>query len=380
MICVDILPLPDTITLRVMHGNCKNILLIFLRGKNMKKLAIVICAALLVFCVFGVAFAVSKEHQVVDTSRFKKDPPWVIGYDIYWLGNTWSAQFAEEFKQAVSMYDQLVKDVVITSSEGSTEKQIKNIEAMISKKVDIIIVTPNSTKGLAPVIKKALQANIPVVLNAAGVEGDEYTTFINVTDRALGKAMAEWLVNELDGNGRIFAITGLPGLGVAEARWDGAMEIFNQHRKIKVVMKDAGDWADPKTKRVVSDMLAAYPRPDGIWADTPGLGMIEAFEEAGSSFIPFATCSDNNGFLKYWAQHKSRVNAIGVTKPVWLSSIALDYAFRILQGNPVFKDNFIPPCVVTEENVDDFVRFDLPNGYWTLCHLSDERAKALFGE
>jgi len=158
------------------------------------------------------------------------------------------------------------------------------------------------------------------------------------------------------------------------------MEVFENYRGIDVVMKDAGDWSDPKTKRVVSDMLAAYPRPDGVWADTPGLGMLEAFEEAGARFVPFATCSDNNGFLKYWARNKNKVNAIGVTKPVWLSSIALDISFRILQGLPVFKDYFIPPCVVTEDNVDDFVRFDLPNGYWTLCHLSDKRAKALFGK
>jgi ribose transport system substrate-binding protein len=345
----------------------------------MRKVIMYVLIVLCVFCAAAGAFAQSKEEQVVNTSKFRKDPPWVIGYDIYWLGNTWSAQFAEEFRQAVSMYDQLVKDVVITSSEGSTEKQIKNIEAMISKKVDIIIVTPNSTKGLAPVIKKALQANIPVVLNAAGVDGDEYTTFVNVTDRALGKAMGEWLVKEMGVKGRIFVITGLPGLGVAEARWDGAMEVLKSYPNIKVVMKDAGDWADPKTKRVVSDMLA-NTKPDGVWADTPGLGMIEAFEEAGVPFVPFATCSDNNGFLKYWAKNKDTVNAIGVTKPVWLSAIALDYAFRILQGRPVFKDNFIPPCVVTEENVDDFVRTDLPNGYWTLCHLSDKRAKALFGE
>jgi ribose transport system substrate-binding protein len=345
----------------------------------MRKVIMYVLIVLCVFCAAAGAFAQSKEEQVVNTSKFRKDPPWVIGYDIYWLGNTWSAQFAEEFRQAVSMYDQLVKDVVITSSEGSTEKQIKNIEAMISKKVDIIIVTPNSTKGLAPVIKKALQANIPVVLNAAGVDGDEYTTFVNVTDRALGKAMGEWLVKEMGVKGRIFVITGLPGLGVAEARWDGAMEVLKNYPNIKVVMKDAGDWADPKTKRVVSDMLA-NTKPDGVWADTPGLGMIEAFEEAGVPFVPFATCSDNNGFLKYWAKNKDTVNAIGVTKPVWLSAIALDYAFRILQGRPVFKDNFIPPCVVTEENVDDFVRTDLPNGYWTLCHLSDKRAKALFGD
>ncbi len=108
--------------------------------------------------------------------------------------------------------------------------------------------------------------------------------------------------------------------------------------------------------------------------------MVEAFEEAGVPFVPFATCSDNNGFLKYWARNKNKINALGVTKPVWLSATALDYAFRILQGKPVFKDNFIPPCVVTEQNVGDFVRFDLPNGYWTLCHLSDQRAKALFGQ
>jgi ribose transport system substrate-binding protein len=347
---------------------------------QMKKLLVVFFTCVLVFGALGAAFAADKQHEVVDTSRYKKDPPWVVGYDIYWLGNTWSAQFAEEFKQAAAMYDQLIADTVITSSEGSVEKQIKNIEAMIAKKVDIIIITPNSTSGLAPVIAKALRANIPVVLNAAPVEGDEYTTFINVTDKALGRAMAEWLVDQMNGRGRIFVINGLPGLGVAEARWEGAEEVFRNYPRIKVVMQDAGDWSVPKTKRVVSDMLAAYPRIDGVWGDAIGHGIMEAFEEAGARFVPTATASDNNGFLKYWAENKNEVIAIGVTKPVWLSRLALDQAFRILQGLPVFKDNYIPPNVVTKENVEEFVRWDLPDGYWTFCTLSDKRAKALFGQ
>jgi ribose transport system substrate-binding protein len=345
----------------------------------MKRWAISAFAVLFVVSSLGMVFAGPKEKLAVNTDKFKKAPPWVIGYDIYWLGNTWSAQFAEEFKQAASMYDQLVKDVIITSSEGSVDKQINNIESMIAKKVDVIIVTPNSTKGLAPVISKAIKAGIPVVLNSSFLEGDDYTTFVNVTDQALGREMAKWLVDQLHGKGDIFSITGLPGLGVAEARWEGAMEVFKDYPGINVVAKDAGDWADPKTKRVVSDMLAAHPKIDGVWGDTPGLGMIEAFEEAGVAFVPFATCSDNNGFLKYWAQHKDKVNAFGVTKPVWLSAEALNLAFRVLQGTPVFKDNLIPPCIVTKMNVDDFVRPDLPDSYWTLCHLSDKRVKALFG-
>ena len=346
----------------------------------MRKSIILVLVLLLVVGSVSAAFAVDKQHQVVNTTRFKKDPPWVIGYDIYWLGNTWSAQFAEEFKQAASMYDQLIKDTVITSSEGSVEKQIRNIESMIAKRVDLIIVTPNSTSGLNSVIKKALRANIPVVLNAVAIEGDQYTTFINVTDRALGKAMAEWLVQEMGPKGRIFVINGVPGLGVAEARWEGAQEVFKKYPKIKVVLQDNGDWSVPKTKRVVSDMLAAYPRIDGVWGDAIGHGIMEAFEEARAPFVPFATPSDNNGFLKYWAKNKSKVNAIGVTKPVWLSKLSLDLAFRVLQGLPVFKDNYIPPNVVTNDNVEEFVRWDMPDGYWTYSTLTDKRAKDLFGE
>jgi ribose transport system substrate-binding protein len=345
----------------------------------MRRVLILSLAVLFAACTVGVAIGADKERQVVNTDGFKKSPPWVIGYDIYWLGNTWSVQFAEEFKQAASMYSQLVKDTIITSSEGSTEKQIQNIESMISKHVDIIIVTPNSTKGLAPVIAKALQANIPVVLNASFLEGEQYTSFVNVTDQALGRAMAEWLVDALHGSGKIFAITGLPGLGVAEGRWEGAMQVFKQYPKISVVAKDAGDWSDPKTKRVVSDMLAANPHPDGVWADTPGLGMVEAFEEAGVPFVPFGTCSDNNGFLKYWANHKDKIKAVGVAKPPWLSGEALSIAIRILQGKPVFKDNWEPPTLVTANSLTDFVRLDLPDGFWTSSHLSNQRIKTIFG-
>ena len=68
-----------------------------------------------------------------------------VGYDIYFLGNSWSVQLYQEFKwNAENKFaDQI--DVTYVESEGDISKQIANIEDLIAQEVDVIITTPNDT-------------------------------------------------------------------------------------------------------------------------------------------------------------------------------------------------------------------------------------------
>ncbi|KAA6299959.1 MAG: ABC transporter periplasmic-binding protein YtfQ, partial [Candidatus Ordinivivax streblomastigis] len=59
-----------------------------------------------------------------------------------------------------------------------TEKQIKDIQEFIDKKVDLIIVSPNKAAPVTPVVEKAYAAGIPVVLVDRKIMSDKYTAFI----------------------------------------------------------------------------------------------------------------------------------------------------------------------------------------------------------
>lgn len=311
------------------------------------------------------------------------DGGWVIGYDSYFVGNTWSAQLEAEFRSAVERESGRVADVVITQSDNDAQTQISNLQSMIARGVDAIIVTPISPEGIAPVLAQARDAGIVVVLSASGAETDAYDSYVNVDDEAFGATGAQWLVDELGGSGKVLAINGIAGIPTSDLRYQGATSVFERYPDIQVVATIDGSWDQAATKTAVESFLAANPDVDGVWSQggSMTLGAIEAFEAAGVPLVPM-TGEDSNGLLKKWKtlidQGDTTFDCIAVNKPTWISATALEHALDILDGVDVPKDDILDPEVIDADNLDEYVRPDMPDSLWVNTKMTDDEINALF--
>lgn len=308
---------------------------------------------------------------------------YVIGYDSYFVGNTWSAQLEAEFTSATKRDASQISDVIMTQSNNDAQTQISNIQSMIARNVDAIIVTPISPEGIVPVLEQAKQAGIKVVLNASGAATQDYASYVNVDDEKFGATGAEWLVKKLGGSGKIVAINGIAGIPTSDLRFKGASAVFAANPGIKIVATIDGGWDQAKTKTAVESLLAANPGIDGVWSQggSMTLGAIEAFEAAGVPLVPM-TGEDSNGLLKKW---KSLVDAgntafdcVAVAKPTWIAATALDNALAALSGGTVIKDDILNPEVITAENLTKSVRADLPDSLWVNTKMTDAEINSLF--
>jgi ribose transport system substrate-binding protein len=319
----------------------------------------------------------SKEVAAVkkdDTKQVATKAKYKIGYDIYFAGNSWSVQLYNEFKSEVKRNQDKIEDVIYVESEGKVDKQIANLEDLITKGVDVIITTPNSPTALVPVLKKAQSKGIKVVLLAAKSESDYYDALITVDDYDFGKAGAEWLAKQLNGKGNIIALNGIAGISVSDERWKGAKDVFDKYPDIKVVASANADWDYAKAKLEVSNILSANPKIDGVWSQGGGmtLGAIESFEAANRPLVPM-TSEDNNGFLKKWkALGSSKFKSIAIAKPTWLGAESLKIALDLLDGKKVVKDQILPVAEITEENLDKFVRPNLPDSFWANSRMTEQ--------
>lgn len=311
------------------------------------------------------------------------DGTYVIGYDSYFVGNTWSAQLEAEFLSATTRNDAEIDDVIVTQSDNDAQKQISNLQSMIARDVDAIIVTPISPEGIVPVLKQADAAGITVVLNAAGAETEDYASYVNVDDEAFGATGAQWLVDTLGGSGRIIAINGIAGIPTSDLRYQGAKAVFDEAPGIEIVATIDGSWDQATTKTAVESVLAANPDIDGVWSQggSMTLGAIEAFEAAGVPLVPM-TGEDSNGLLKKWQSliddGETGFDCIAVAKPTWISAQALENALAALAGEEVVKDDILEPEVITAENLSEFVRDDMPDSLWVNTRMTDDEINALF--
>jgi ribose transport system substrate-binding protein len=317
------------------------------------------------------------------TTRADPTGRFTIGYDVYWLGNSWSTQLAEEFRAAVDRNRDSIENVVYTQSDNQVQKQISNVQSMISRRVDAIIMTPISPSASVPVIQQANRAGIPVILVAAQADTRDTAAEVRADDVVFGRTGAEWLVDKLGGRGNIYVLNGLPGFSTDTLRWKGAKDVFDRYPDIKVVADAHAAWDTARAKTAVSNMLAAHPDVDGVWSQGGAmtLGAIQAFRAAGHPLVPM-TGENNNGLMKVWdgliRSGDRTFDSIGVVNPTWVGSEALTQTLNLLRGDEVRKVNLVNPAPITSSTLDRYVRTDLPDSFWVDTRLDDAQIRALF--
>ena len=80
--------------------------------------------------------------------------------------------------------------------------------------------------------------------------------------------------------------------------------------------------------------------------------------------------------MKQWKE--LGFEGVSVSFPVRMGRAAVLTALDILNGDPVEHYVNVPRTIITKDNLDDFVRTDLPDDYWG--DTDSEVAEILFGE
>lgn len=300
-----------------------------------------------------------------------------VGYDIYYLGNSWSVQLYQEFKwYAENMYaDDL--DVTYVQSDNDVSKQIANLEDLIAQQVDVIITTPCDATAINATLQEAMDAGIKVVLSCATVDGDCYDSLVTVDERDFGAQGAQWLVDQLDGSGKIIMLNGISGFTSNTLRYEGAMSVFDQNPDIEILTAEDAGWDYAQAKTVTTDLLATYPEIDGVWSQGGAmtLGAIDSFNAAKRDLVPM-TGEDNNGYLK--ACINNNMEGIAVSKPTWLSRVAIENAIKLMNGEEVKKDDIYPVLTIKTEEMPDYVHMDLSDDVWCGTELPESVLKEVF--
>ena len=202
-------------------------------------------------------------------------------------------------------------------------------------------------------------------------------------DYDFGYTGAKWLCEQLGGEGNIVCLDGMPGLSSAVLRMEGAMDAFSEYPGIKVIASEYANWDYATAKPIMENILAAYDDIDGIWSSGGDMtrAAIEVWADSGRDWIPMMG-EDCNGFLKLWSQYKPEgLSCIAVSLPSWLFAYGAELGIQILDGTydgP--KDIIVDIPTITDDEVDDYVRWDLSDSFWGETHMSEEDIVALYGE
>jgi ribose transport system substrate-binding protein len=312
--------------------------------------------------------------QYTDTSKYKKAPPYVVGFSNASVDNTWREAQRDSIEAAAARHKDLIKKLIITDANNIPSKQVSDIEDLLQRKVDILIVSASKADALDPVVTRAMKSGTPVIMVDRTITSDNYVSFVTASDYVIGRLYAIWLVELLHGKGNIIMLPGIAGASPAELRIAAAKSIFNQFPGIKILDLQYTDWNPAKAKTVASAMIEKYgTQIDGIWNDSgvQGGGTLEAFVDAGykPGTIPPATCADLNACLV--TAVKNKVPVLNLDYPASMGGAAVDLAMQVLAGAAVPKLYFVnsdvivskgyeTPSIHADRWVEDYVQLEKP--------------------
>ena len=214
----------------------------------------------------------------------KEDDQFVVGFSQMESDNPW------RIAQTQSLKDEAAKrgyQLVVTDAQGQTAKQVSDVEDLIARGVDVILLAPREFEGLTPALQAAKAANIPVILvdrEAAGTPGTDFVTFLGSNFVEQGRRAAEWLVKETGGTAGIVELQGTPGSSVAADRAKGFQDEIAKHPGMKILASQTGNFSRATAQGVMQNIAQSLgKRITAVYAhnDEMALGAVQALKAAG---------------------------------------------------------------------------------------------------
>ncbi|MEV1053371.1 substrate-binding domain-containing protein [Streptomyces sp. NPDC049887] len=281
----------------------------------------------------------------------------------------WLAAINANAKQRAGKY----ADVTLEITEGSndTAAQIGQIQTLINKKVDVLVILPADGKALTQVGLQAMKAGIPVVnLDRVFASPQAYRCWIGGDNYGMGLNAGRFIGEQLKDkpNAKVIELAGMDNLELTRQRTQGFDDALRNYPNIRKVARQAAEFTVESGQAKMAQLLQAQKQFDALWNhdDDQGVGALRAVQQAG-----------RDDFLMVGgAGAKSAMDAIkadnGVLKatvlyPPTMAASAIDLARALGQGRGVggMAELEIPAsvtlysAVVTKDNVDQY----LPTGF-----------------
>ncbi len=194
---------------------------------------------------------------------------YVIGVSMANLTEQWRINMRDEIMAEAGRYPDL--RIVFTDAADSSNRQIQDVRNLLDSGIDLLIISPNDSEALSPVIAEAYK-KIPVILLDRSVIGFDYTLFIGPDNRLIGK-QAGLYISELLGEkgGKVVEILGRSGSPPVLDRSVGFREAIAPYPRIRVVGTLAADWLRDNAEDEMSTWLQKNGPVDVVFAQNDAM-------------------------------------------------------------------------------------------------------------
>lgn len=271
--------------------------------------------------------------------------------------DAWREAANNEIGQEALFYNNL--NLVFKSVRDDSQQQIADIEQFIEDGVDLLIISPNESSALSPVVEKAYDAGIPVVLYDRKVDSDKYTAFIGGDNRQIGSIAGSYTLSIIDGRKRIALIRGTRGSTADTERYEGFVSVLDQQKisGAAIAIEAYANFTREDARKAMGEILSKTREEDPYdlvfaFNDEMAAGVYDAYVEAGMKKpfimgIDALLAADGSGTIPYILDGMIDASFIYPTG----GNAVISLAHRILMGEPFERENILSTEMVNRTNV-----------------------------
>lgn len=224
--------------------------------------------------------------QAQELPTLEQADSYTVGFAQTESNNPWRIAQTASFEAAA---EECGWNLILTDAGGSAAKQVADVDSMIAQGIDVLFLPPREEGPLVPAVLRARDAGIPVFLvdrsvdEAVAQAGRDYVSFLGSDFIDQGRRVAEWVIENHEGEGRIIELEGTTGSSPANDRKTGFDEAIAADDRFTILESRTGDFARDEGRRVMETLLQAHPDVNIVYAhnDEMAIGAIQALEAAG---------------------------------------------------------------------------------------------------
>ncbi|MEV0090984.1 substrate-binding domain-containing protein [Streptomyces sp. NPDC050738] len=299
----------------------------------------------------------------------KPGTPVTIGFAGPQADHGWLNAINDNAKSRAKKYSEVTLE--ITEGSNDTAAQIGQVQTLINKKVDVLVILPADGKALTQVGLQAMKAGIPVInLDRVFASPQAYRCWIGGDNYGMGFNAGSYIGQQLKDkpNAKVIELAGIDNLELTKQRTQGFDDALKNFPNIKKVARQAADFTVESGQAKMAQLLQAQSQFDALWNhdDDQGVGALRAIAQAGRKDFLMVGGAGAKSAMDAIKADNSVLKAT-VLYPPTMSASAIDLARALGQKKGIagMSELEIPSsitlysAVVTKDNIDQY----LPTGF-----------------
>ncbi|GEN22841.1 ABC transporter substrate-binding protein [Halomonas cupida] len=206
------------------------------------------------------------------------DEPLKIGMSFQELNNQYFVTMQEALEEAASS---IGAELIITDARHDVAKQVNDVEDLIQRDIDILLLNPTDSVGVETAVLSAQEAGVTTIAIDAQANGP-IDGFVGSKNYDAGYKACEYLADALGGEGQVALLDGIPVVPILQ-RIEGCEAALGEHEGIEIVGKQNGRQERTHAMTVTENLIQANPELDGVFSvnDIGSLGALIAIDSSG---------------------------------------------------------------------------------------------------